>query len=50
MLVLITYDVILRLPQEERDCGKLQSNALIMADECRILFSNAFWIMHSVLP
>ena len=49
MLVLITYDVNTETAAGRKRLRKLQSNARIMEDECRILFSNAFWTMLSVL-
>lgn len=45
MLVLITYDVNTENATGKRDYAKWQNNALIMAEEFRILCLNVFWIM-----
>lgn len=45
MLVLITYDVNTENATGKARLRKVANNALIMAEEFRILCLNVFWIM-----
>lgn len=49
MLVLITYDVNTELMRGKNVYVKSPNNVPTTEDGCKILYSNVYWIMHSVL-
>lgn len=49
MLVLITYDVNTETDAGKKRLRKSPNNVPTTEDGCKILYSNVYWIMHSVL-